>query len=155
MVDDEDFDYLSGYKWHTASFCAGKNLYARRCVSKGNAEQTEISMHRAIMKCNPGKDIDHIDSNGLNNQKSNLRECSDKENQHNRRKFTGTSRFKGVWREGSKFRSALRVDGKLIHLGTFESEQDAAIAYDKAASKKFGNFARINFEDHQQAHSCV
>jgi hypothetical protein len=92
--------------------------------------------------------VDHKDNNGLNNQKQNLRICTYSENGANQRKTRGaSSKYKGVhWDKGrSKWRSEINVAGCRISLGRVSSEEEAGEAYDKAAYRAFGSFAKLNF----------
>jgi hypothetical protein len=91
---------------------------------------------------------DHIDGNGLNNQRSNLRASSQAENMRNRRRnIANVAGFKGVspTRDGSKWRARIWRDDTSVHLGTFATPEGAARAYDAAAMAQFGDFARLNF----------
>lgn len=99
-----------------------------------------------------GKLIDHRDGNGLNNLPSNLRIATSTENSRNRRKNSNNqSGYKGVCWCARKWRAAIRVNGKLKHLGYFENVTDAALAYDVAAIHYFGEFAHLNFPQHTAA----
>jgi hypothetical protein len=142
LVDDEDHEYLSQWKWYALKT---KNaFYAVRAVRTPTGQKA-VLMHRAILRCPQGKETDHIDHDGLNNQRSNLRICTKAENMHNRRPQGGASRFKGVvWSKvGHKW--AARI--KHTYLGLFTDEVDAARAYDRAARELFGAFARPNFPE--------
>jgi len=157
LIDDEDFERVNQYKWY-AKRPKNKNgiWYASGCV---NGET--ISMHRFILglKKGDGQITDHIDDNGLNNQKSNLRKCTAQQNRQNARKRRNicSSKYLGVWYFAPdsailneeipkiQWRAQICVNGKLKHLGTFNSEEQAALAYDLAAKKHFGEFARLNF----------
>jgi hypothetical protein len=106
-------------------------------------------MHRDIMLASPGEQIDHIDHDTLNNQKSNLRKCSAEQNSHNRRlRRDSASGFKGVsWsNDSSKWQARIMATGKAIHLGSYIEREDAARAYDAAAVKYHGKFAMTNRE---------
>jgi hypothetical protein len=94
-----------------------------------------------------GMQVDHIDGNGLNCQDENLRVCSRSENARNTTKTKrNTTGFKGVTKESGKFYANIGVDGKLIHLGHFDSAEEAARIYDEAAKRLHGPFAKLNFE---------
>lgn len=162
MVDDEDYEYLSQWKW-----CAqadGNNWYARRMGKLPNGKRFTESMHRFILKLGYGdgfdKLVDHKDGNGLNNQKNNLRICNKTQNGTNRKKHKNSySIYKGVSITNDKnkqgkvymyYKASIRVNKKLINLGRFpltsEGEIYAAMAYDSAAKKYFGQYSRLNFE---------
>ena len=143
LVDDSDYDYLMLWNWYAHAH--GKRWYAERINwNKGNP--TFIRMHRVIMNTPDGMETDHIDMNGLNNQRSNLRVCTRLENMHNQkaRKLSDQHPFKGVYKKGNKWVARIRVNRKEINVGSFDSEIEAALAYDLAAIKYHGNFARLN-----------
>jgi len=141
LVDDEDYPLISQYKWH-AIYNEG-SWYAR-----GTVNGKRIVMHRVI--CPGIQQLDHKNRNGLDNQKCNLRPCNDHLNQGNQRlrKDKTSSRFKGVyWNYKSNgWESRIRSSGKQKHLGTFQSEIMAAMAYDEAAKIVFGDFACTNHD---------
>lgn len=148
LVDDEDYEYLNQWHWHLT----GISYAARGTFKKGIAKT--VRMHNAIMNPPEGMVVDHIDHNGLNNQRSNLRICSRKENRRNQRGFFNSkSIYKGVAfgidrrnkNEYTYIKAKIRFDGKVINLGNFKTEKDAAIAYDKAAMEHYGEFACLNF----------
>jgi DNA-binding Xre family transcriptional regulator len=101
------------------------------------------------MKVVDGVSLDHKDGNGLDNRKKRLRVADHAQNGWNQKiRICGkSSRYKGViWHIGArKWQSQIRYKGRLIHLGTFDDEAEAAKAYDEAAEKHFGVFARLNF----------
>lgn len=144
LVDDEDFEYLSQFKW--AAHKTGPNLYADR-YSAINGHGGRIQMHREIMCFPKGMEIDHIDHNGLNNQKNNLRVCTRKQNAANTKSY-GKSKYRGVFIDRDKYiRAAIKIQDKYTYLGSFKTEIDAAMAYDKMAKKYYGEFANLNFKD--------
>lgn len=103
-------------------------------------------MHHEILAVADGLEVDHIDGDGLNNRRSNLREADDVQQGANKRNRKHSSRFKGVsWDQRKKrWRASIRVAYKLKNLGRFAREEDAARAYDEAAITAFGRFARLN-----------
>ena len=146
LVDDEDYLTLSKFKW-----CAAKNRnnwYAVRglwCDGKTKV----VFMHRIILSMEADQLCDHVDGNGLNNTRSNLRLANRNENCRNRVKYTkGVSKFKGVFLDKkaltNRWRTRITVNNKKIHIGCFETEEAAAIAYNNAAIKYHGAFAKLN-----------
>lgn len=147
LVDDVDYDVLGQYKWHTLQ--RRHIFYAGRSVTIAKNKRRLERMHRVILGLQPNdkREIDHVDGNGLNNQRENLRRCTVTQNhQSQRKRKVGTSRYKGVrwYPRDCKWYSHIRVNGKGIHIGSFNLETDAARAYDSAAIKNFGDFALTN-----------
>ena len=105
-------------------------------------------MHREILNSPRGSQVDHINGNGLDNRRQNLRICSFKQNHLNSRPKNG-GRFKGVFiTPAGNWTAKIGFNGRLIHLGTFNKIEIAALEYDKAAKILFGEFARLNFKTH-------
>jgi hypothetical protein len=148
LVDDEDFRKVSSYNWTATK--KGSTWYAITNINNGE-KRTTIYIHQIIMNHKQGDNADHIDHDGLNNQRKNLRKCSKAENNHNRLKRKATSSiYKGVCfapklNPRNPYLARIKVDGKDKHLGCFDSEEVAAKVYDRAAQKYFGDFAQINF----------
>lgn len=146
LVDDADYEWLNKRKWCANKTRAHHTFYAKR-YTKGKME----CMHRVILGLKRGdkRQCDHIDGNGLNNQRFNLRVCTIQQNQQCKRNLKGTSKYKGVsLNHGCRtWGVRIQVNYKRIHLGSFHSESDAARCYDKAALKYFGEFARPNFRE--------
>ena len=146
LVDDQDFEFLNQWKWHLKK--DGERKYAVRNLPLLNGKQKRLSMHRLIM-CMPddGVLIDHKNRNGLDNRKCNLRICSLNDNLKNKKIYSNnTSGYKGVgWHKRDKtWLARIKVNKKYIHLGCFKDPKDAAVAYNNAASKYFGEFALLN-----------
>lgn len=141
LVDDEDYEFLSKFNWYAGK--GSTTFYAKRSETN-NGKKIVIKMHHQIMG---GKWIDHVDHNGLNNQRSNLRFCTRSQNGMNQRKQKNTSSiYKGVYfhKSTGKWMSRININGNRIHLGMFDSELDAAIVYNENAIKLFKEFASIN-----------
>lgn len=143
IVDFEDYEYLNELKWHI--YKNGNHLYAK-CAFYENKKQKNILMHRLILEPK-GKIIDHINGNGLDNRKCNLRICERHENALNRKKnINNVSGFKGVswFKHSQKWRAQIQYKKIVYYLGSYENPIDAAKAYNKAAIKFHGEFANLN-----------
>lgn len=143
LVSDRDFPALKKWKWHAFYNSDSEVWYARRNIRLPNGKQRGVLMHQVLL---PGhKQIDHRDGNGLNNQRGNIRPCSRSENNGNRGPSSNnTSGHKGVFLFKGKWMAQIGMGGKLIYLGLFKSRKSAAIAYNVAAQKHFGEFAKLN-----------
>ena len=145
LVDDEDYEWLSEYSWHVLK--RRNTFYAVGYVME-NGRPKNRRMHRMIIKAEEGQQVDHINHNGLDNRKENLRICTNNQNQMNSKKRPGmTSKYKGVsWHKQKKrWCSEIKINRNNIHLGSFKDEKKAAMVYDDAARKYFGEFAYLNF----------
>lgn len=142
MVDDDDYELLSKYRWCVTS-SKSKILYALRGVNGSTRK-----MHREIMGVtDPRIFVDHIDGNGLNNQKNNLRLATNSQNNCNRiAKKNGSSKYLGVslCRKNGLWCAQIRRNGRTIRLGYFKQEVQAAICYNEQAPLYHGEFARLN-----------
>lgn len=154
IVDDEDYPELIKHKWTAQK--SPTTFYARRVIRikkadlSGDSETICISMARQIMNPPDGFIVDHIDHNGLNCRKKNLRNCTKAQNSQNQKKRTGcSSKYKGVnfVKKANRYYTHIGMNGKYKHLGSYENETDAAKAYDIAARQLFGEFALCNFPE--------
>ena len=146
IVDDDDYEYLSQWKWHahydrhTNSFRARKNI-------RNEKKATTISMHTMIMKTPKGLVCDHINGDTLDNRKENLRNITNNQNLMNRKGDRGRELYKGVYIQRYKNKKYFVVHVKSTYAGIYETEKEAALAYDKKARELFGEFARLNFPE--------
>ncbi len=142
-VDEKNFECLSQHKWQYHD-----QGYATRKKQKNGVRKT-IYMHREIMKCPKGVCIDHMDRDRLNNTEANLRRCSRSQNQINRSSSGQSSEYKGVdfKKRAKKWRARISVNWETLHIGHFNTEIEAAKAYDEKAFKTFEEFAVLNFPD--------
>lgn len=149
LVDDEDFELINRWKWRTQ---AGVNsFYAVREVSR-NGRRTNVLMHRVILKCDRATQVDHINHDGLDNRRRNLRKASNTENHWNQIKrshrngLPTKSFYKGVvfCLTTNLWRARIQAHGKQNCLGRFDDEKTAAKAYNAAAVRLHGRFAYLN-----------
>lgn len=159
LVDSTDAELVNQYRWYVKTgwqkhrppvFYAWAYDYS---AGRGHQNRQHVQLHRLILNLSPADpDVDHIDGDGLNNRRSNLRHCTDSQNQANRHGATkpgSSSVFRGVtWDKAcGKWRAIIRAQGTNHHLGLFVCEEDAARAYDRAARRIFGEFATCNFPE--------
>ncbi|MCK5611589.1 Fis family transcriptional regulator [Candidatus Pacearchaeota archaeon] len=145
LVDDSDYEWLNQWKWSAKEDY--KTIYAHRCAGP-SGKRVHIKMHRLILGCKGKEHGDHRDCNGLNNQRCNLRSCSNRENNMNQMiSVRNTSGYKGVYwnKASSKWTARIKSSRKRHILGHYFCIVKAAKSYDKAARKYFGEFARLNF----------
>ena len=149
-VDPADYEWLQEYEWFAR---IGVNTFhALRYVpcAKGKKE-TLIYMHQDIIKVPKGMVVDHINHDGMDNRRTNLRAATRAQNLRNRKKYakSGSSKYKGVnWnKQHKKWLCRITFDNKTLHLGYFRTEIEAAKAYDEAAKKYHAEFACLNFPE--------
>ena len=149
LVDDEDYKQLVSLPYKSWLYYRNKagNEYARARIKLSDMSWSLVLMHRVIMGAEPGEEVDHVDRDGLDNRRQNLRLSTRSQNNGNQAKTRGTSRFKGVyWDKGrQKWHAQICLGSNRRAIGRFDSEEEAARAYDAAAVEQWGEFARVNF----------
>lgn len=152
LVDDADYFLVSQFKW---TYDKG---YAVRKITLSPKKYKVIYLHRFLTNAQPGQLVDHADGNKLNHCRANLRICDGSLNNANRRvikKFNrnSTSQYRGVYKDLRKdrWRAGIAYKGRRYWLGYFQSETEAAKAYDAKAKELFGKFAVPNFPNKRGA----
>lgn len=147
LIDDVDFEKVSNFRWY-ASNHHPRSYACSSTYNPENQKSIHFYMHRIIMNAKRGEQVDHINGDGLDNRRSNLRLCSNQQNRFNMRPRPGySSKYKGVYVEKKtrKWVAQIRLNDKTTYLGAFAKEIDAALTYDNAAKKHYGGFAHTNF----------
>jgi hypothetical protein len=156
MIDEEDAEKISKYHWFgyqsykklaNGEVKRERKYIAARLYKDRKTPLKHIALHRVIMDAPEGLQIDHVDGNGLNNKKSNLRICNQSQNLANGKRYRNNkSGYRGVtWhKKTKKWQAEITINHKRVALGYFHSPVEAGIAYNEAAKKSFGEFARLN-----------
>ena len=136
LVDDENFELASRYSWQSSQ--SGDKWYAQ-CRLRENGRRRTVALHRLLLNAPQGSHVEHIDGNGLNNQLANLKLKSGN---------GGEKKYRGVYRSPKRYRCEWRayvvVGGRQRHIGYFLTEQGAALAYNKSATRYLGDKAKLN-----------
>ena len=146
LYDDKDENIIKAYTWY---LCRGKSFNGLIVCAKVPGVHRTIFLHRVILSPPDGYFVDHINMNRLDNRRCNLRIATKAQNSYNRpARRDNTSGYKGVWfRSNVKNKcwiAEIRINGKKIHIGTYQTKEEAALAYNEAAKKYHGEFARLN-----------
>ncbi len=141
LVDDADFGWLSQYRWHASPNGSGRIFYA---VTRKNGKTTY--MHRLILRPSGDLVTDHINRNGLDNRRGNLRAVRQSLNMANYPR-TRPRGLRGVWQNnrGGRWHARARRGSRRLRLGSFDTPEEAALAYDQLATQLFGDAATLNF----------
>lgn len=133
LVDDDDYRKINKYRWIKNNMGYG---------TRGTGGTTYM-IHRVIMGAVKGQFVDHIDGNPLNNQKNNLRLCTHRQNMYNRKIHrNNTSGYRGVVKVKEKWRAYIKVNYQRIHIGVYDTAEEAGRAYTTKAKELFGDFFR-------------
>jgi hypothetical protein len=142
-VDDEDFEYLNQFKWCVQ----GNGRYVRRLSG-----YKQVLMHRFIMQPENGMVVDHLNGDGLDNRRCNLRVATPSQNGANRKSIVGNSKYIGVHKlKNGTFLSYIKKNYKRTSIGVFNSEEKAAKAYNIKALELFGEFATLNKIENEES----
>lgn len=144
VIDTADWNVLKHYRWSCLGAKSNRTLYA---VTN---QKGKLSLLHRLLEGRAGLEVDHIDGLGLNNRRANLRACTRAENRANQqRPVNNVSGFKGVFRDKRQrvWIAQIQHKRKVRKLGSFNSKEEAALAYDRAARELFGEFARLNIPD--------
>jgi len=142
QVDNNDYNWLIQSKWFVMK--GWNTWYAATQIKLKNGKYKILFMHRVILDTPKALQGEHIDRNGLNNQRSNLRNATRAQNRANT--LPGNNKkYKGTLKHGKQFISQIRINGTTRNLGSFKTEEEAAKKYDLVAKDVFGEFAYLNF----------
>ena len=149
LVDEADLELLSRYRWYYNITKGKKTGYILGFI-KGRSDKSGVGMHRVILNAQKGEIVDHVNRNGLDNRRENLRIVNAQQSIANRGMYkTNKSGFTGVIPSATpnKWVAQIGYNREVLNLGTFTQKEDAARAYDAAAKMFFGEFARLNFPE--------
>lgn len=145
LVDQADYDFIKDYLWYCSANKWGAYVQGFPKGQAGN-NRKRVSMHRVILNAPKGMCVDHINGNGLDNRRGNIRLCTPAENSYNRKlQHNSTSGHRGVyWHKASRrWRARISYARENISLGYYNNLEDAAKAYKEAAKKYYGEFCPI------------
>jgi hypothetical protein len=150
LVEDEDYEDVSQWKWYAKKFGRGQLYAVRKLSRKDHPEHRQgfLSMHRYLLKLDKENPLcaDHINGKTLDNRRSNLRTATRAENNRNcARRYNNKTGIKGVTLyRGRRWCATISHEGKTIHLGYFDTKEEAKARYNEKAKELFGAFARLN-----------
>jgi len=157
LIDEQDA-YLARLTWHLKSDGYAARFRTRRNHHNGSGRGKFLRLHRVILDAPPGVEVDHINRNRLDNRRSNLRLATDGENARNcKRNTRNTSGYKGVHFDDRvrRWGASVVLDGRAYWMGLFDTPEQAAFAYDFAATALHGEFAATNFQLSKATKTCA
>lgn len=141
LIDDDIAPAILARKWHVSRRSYG--VYFATTIWTYNGKSYEVRLHRIIAEAPPGVLVDHRNGNTLDNRRENLRWCTNSQNAQNRSDgHKGIAGYRGVTIERNRFRAKIKVGGQSIHIGYFDTPEEASEAYEKKAKELFGEFYR-------------
>lgn len=143
LVDWCDYDRCVTRKWCATNNGWG-NYYVTSYVTGSGRSGHRERLHRFVLAATKGQIVDHVNGNGLDNRRCNLRFCTPAQNTQNTRRKKSASGYRGVWKSGSRWRAVICVNRASIRLGYFATREAAALAYNAAAKHHHGEFATLN-----------
>jgi len=141
LVDSDVLPALADYSWHASTKASG--TYAQASIKNSDGKYRGVLMHRLIMAADSNQIVDHINGDTLDNRRANLRLATPKQNSFNRRASSQYG-YSGVKKSGGAWTAMISPDGIDIALGTYQTKQEAAAAYNVAAQAIYGEYARLN-----------
>lgn len=138
LVDDKDYEEFNKWKW---------KLDKSGCATRSKYKNSLYRLHREIMNCSKGMVVDHINGDRLDNRRENLRICTYQQNSFNSKKHYGsTSKYKGVSykKDHKRWMACIYLNRKFKHIGYYNTEDEAAMAWNKVAKQYHGEFAKLN-----------
>lgn len=146
IVDETNYRALAAYKWYAYWSPSNKTYYARRNQTEKGGKRVTVLMHRVVLSAQAGKEIDHINGNGTDNRKTNLRVATCSQNcQNQTAKASNKCGFKGVCLHPRNRNWVAKImrEGRSYHIGVFDTPEEASAAYAEAAKRLHGDFANL------------
>lgn len=141
LVSDEDYALVAAYQWHAFK------IHRRWYAATHQIARKRTYLHRFIMQPDQGMEVDHINGDGLDNRRENLRVCTHRDNLRNmHRSIPSRSGYRGVGiAHSGRFTARCKYEGKMLYFGTFDTAEEAARVRDQEVIKLHGEFAYLNF----------
>jgi hypothetical protein len=144
LLDAADAPMVSAWAWHALRRADGRGWYAVRWETSAGRRRS-VYLHRQLLAAPPGTDVVHVNEDGLDNRRTNLRLCTRSQSAASRRTCSPQTGYRGVYRNGRGYQAQITIGGETRSLGQFTTAVAAALEYDGAALEAFGSYARLNF----------